>query len=175
MVSTDALYKCLCNLPMVMPPELECVTLSETCCFARNSDSSWTKPGICYDGSQQAALQSMRQKSNIHSNTLALQQQTCNHKYATITSMQSCCTQLTNPVVPCWMPPNAHVLGPVRFQPPSLKGNVIAWSKKPGLTGTRLLHCAAAATISPTSAPTTNRHCASFSYNFEARKRREKK
>ena len=160
---------------MVMPPELVCIALLAACCLTRNSDSSWIKPGKCCDGSQQAALKSMRQKFNIHNNTLALQQPTCNHKYVTITSMQSCCAQLTNPVVPCWMPPSAHVLGPVRFQPPSLKGNVIAWSKIPGLTETVLLHCAAAATISLTSAPTTNRHCASFSYNFEARKRREKK
>ena len=41
------------------------------------------------------------------SNTYMTMQQTCNHKYATIISMQSYYAQLANPVVPCWMPPNA--------------------------------------------------------------------
>ena len=107
-VSTHALHKCKCNFPIAMPPELVCFVLSAACFFTGNSNSSWTKPGNCCDGSQQAALQSMRQQSNLHSNTLALQLQTCNHKYATITSMQSHYTQLTNPIIPCWMPPNAH-------------------------------------------------------------------
>ena len=61
MVSTDALYKSTCHLPMAVPPELVCIALSAACGFMRNSDSSWTKPGNCYDRSQQAALQSMRQ------------------------------------------------------------------------------------------------------------------
>ena len=69
MVSPNALYKCICNFPMAMPPELVCIALSAACCFARNSDSSWTKPGNCCDGSQQAALQCMRQQSNAHINT----------------------------------------------------------------------------------------------------------
>ena len=82
MVSTDALYECICNFPMAMPPELVCIVLSATCCFARKNDSSWTKPGSCCDGSQQAALQSMRQQSNAHSNT----QQ---YIHSTTTNMQS--------------------------------------------------------------------------------------
>ena len=39
MVSTDALYKCICNFPMAILPELVCIALSAACCFARNSDS----------------------------------------------------------------------------------------------------------------------------------------
>ena len=83
MVSTDALYKSICNLPMAMPPELVCIALSAACCFVRNSDSSWTKPGNCCDGSRQAALQSMRQQCYINSNMLALAQHICNHRCAT--------------------------------------------------------------------------------------------
>ena len=40
MVSTDALYKCICNFPMAVPPELVCIALSAACYFARNSDGS---------------------------------------------------------------------------------------------------------------------------------------
>ena len=68
MVGTDALYKRICNFPMVMMTELVCIALSAACYFARNSDSSWTKPGNWCDRSQQAALQSMGQQSNAHSN-----------------------------------------------------------------------------------------------------------
>ena len=67
------------------------------------------------------------------------------------------------------------VLGPVRFQLPSLKGDVIAWRMKPEPTETGLLYWAAAATIAPMSAPIADRHYVNFSYDLETRKKREKK
>ena len=67
---------------------------------------------------------------------------------------------------------NSHVLGPVCYQPPSLNGNVITWRKKPELTEAGPLHCATVATTAPTDAPTGDRHCASFGYNFRPRKGR---
>ena len=56
------------------------------------------------------------------------------------------------------------------FQPPSLNGDVIAWRKKSEPTEAGPLHYAAAATTAPTEAPTTDRHCTSFSYGFRPRK-----
>ena len=50
MVSIYTLYQCICNFPLAMPPGLLCIALSAACCFARNIDSSWTKPGNCCYG-----------------------------------------------------------------------------------------------------------------------------